>query len=80
MSFNLFTCPQGARTPDWPPHTNPGLQPHTPPVKNNLGGTPTSLKSLLLFSDCSDYNDYDDHDCHGGYDNYDNSDDHNTPN
>ena len=39
-SFDFFTRPQGARTSGWPPHTNPGLRPHTPPVKNIPGGQP----------------------------------------
>ena len=39
-SFDFFTRPQGARTPDPPPHTNPGLRPYTPPVKNIPGGYP----------------------------------------
>ena len=40
MSFDFFTRPQGARTPDYPRHANPGLRPHTPPVKNIPGGPP----------------------------------------
>ena len=40
MSFDFFTSPQGARTPDNPPYANPGLRPYTPPVKNIPGGPP----------------------------------------
>ena len=28
------------KTPDYPPHTIPGLPPYTLPVKNNPGGQP----------------------------------------
>ena len=39
-SFDFFTRPQGARTPDYPRHTIPGLRPYTLPVKNSPGGQP----------------------------------------
>jgi len=48
MIFDFFTRPQGARTPDYPRHTNPGLRPHTPPVKNIPGGQP-HLPQMIIF-------------------------------
>ena len=36
----VFCGSQGAQTPDYPRHTNPGLRPHTPPVKHIPGGQP----------------------------------------
>ena len=45
---------QGAQTADYPRHTNPGLRPHTPPVKNIPGGHP-HLPQIIIINNNSNF-------------------------
>ena len=43
-----FCGSQGAQTPAPLPHANPGLPPHTPPVKNIPGGPPSPSNEWII--------------------------------